>query len=62
MTAQPAITAHPTDSRRRFLQQAASVTALAPAIGLAAEPLGKQPGTPLGKAENCILLWLGGGA
>ena len=54
--------ANPIDSRRRFLHQAASLTALAPAIGLASEPPGNEPGKPFGKAENCILLWLGGGA
>ncbi len=56
----------PTDSRRRFLQQAAAATTLAPAIGLAdqqpRQQSGKQSGPPLGKAENCIMLWLGGGA
>jgi hypothetical protein len=49
-----------TPSRREFLQLSAAATALA------TSPLvlsgSDQPAAPLGKAENCIFIWLGGGA
>ncbi|MFP6769265.1 MAG: DUF1501 domain-containing protein [Planctomycetaceae bacterium] len=52
----------PTASRRRFLQQAGTAAALASAMtsvsGAEDKALEKQPG----RADNCILLWLGGGA
>ena len=51
-----------TDSRRRFLQRAGTATALAPLIASAGETAEKSPTGPPGKADNCILLWLGGGA
>jgi len=52
----------PADSRRRFLQRAGTAAALAPAMALASVTNDKAPEKPLGRADNCILLWLGGGA
>ena len=51
-----------TDSRRRFLELAGTAAALPAAITSAGQAEDKPPGGPLGKADNCILLWLGGGA
>jgi len=48
-------------SRREFLStSAAAVAGIGPAALLAAEPAQEKP--PLGKAEACIFVWLGGGA
>ena len=53
-------------NRREFLQDiskagtAAAVSSLLPAHGLAAEE--KTSPVPLGKADSCIFIWLGGGA
>ncbi len=61
MTCFPATSA---TSRRRFLQLAGTATALAPVISRGSEPKAEQKPSrgPVGRADNCILLWLGGGA
>ena len=46
-------------SRRQFLQLAGTAAAMAPAITAADKPVAPPS---VGKADNCILLWLGGGA
>lgn len=45
--------------RRKFLQHSASLAALGGVHPLLAS--GAKPGFPMGKAEHCIMLWLGGG-
>ena len=51
------------NSRRRFLQLAGSAAAMTPALGVTATPPRQQSSkSPMGRAESCILLWLGGGA
>ena len=46
-------------SRRQFLQLAGTAAAMAPAITAADKPVVSPS---VGQADNCILLWLGGGA
>ena len=51
------------NSRRQFLQLAGT-TVLPPVLSAASEPATRNSPDigPVGQAENCILLWLGGGA
>ena len=51
------------NSRRHFLQLAGT-TVLPPVLSAASEPTNRntRDSGPVGRAENCILLWLGGGA
>src|SRR5690606_23609515 len=46
--------------RRTFLKSSASLAALRASPSLFASPY-QKPDFPLGKAESCIMLWLGGG-
>ncbi len=50
------------DSRRRFLQQAGSATALVPGLAALTTAADTRAVDLPGRADNCILLWLGGGA